>query len=66
LARLPDRIRLYDVFVLFEAEAPDTACPFGGGVCGVGKNCPLHDRFRLVHDEINAILHDTTFGAYGK
>lgn len=64
LARRPEQISLYDVFVLFERQAEDAACPFGGGICGVGENCPLHERFERVQSEITSILHDTHFGAY--
>jgi Rrf2 family protein len=43
LARDPKTIKLYDVFKLFERIDSDDTCPFGGGRCGVGQPCPLHD-----------------------
>lgn len=64
LARPPAEIRLYDVFALFERVDQDDACPFGGGVCGVGDPCPLHDKFLGVRAAMNNILHETTFAAF--
>jgi Rrf2 family protein len=64
LARDPARIRLYDVFRLFEREEEELTCPFGGGVCGQGEPCPLHDRLAETRDALRRLLHETTFEAF--
>ncbi|MGI9457478.1 MAG: RrF2 family transcriptional regulator [Aeoliella sp.] len=60
----PKDLSLYDVFCLFEQEDPSGACPFGGGVCGEGDDCPLHDRLLQVHKAIYRVLHGTTFETF--
>ncbi|GAA4443499.1 Rrf2 family transcriptional regulator [Novipirellula rosea] len=62
----PREVKLYDVFALFEREEHSTHCPFGGGVCGVGEKCPLHDRLADVRKATDAVLHNTTFDAFRK
>ncbi|HMQ16719.1 MAG TPA: Rrf2 family transcriptional regulator [Phycisphaerae bacterium] len=64
LARHPARIRLYDVFKLFERENESKACPFGGGVCGAGEPCPLHQKLTTLHEALHALVHDTTFDEF--
>jgi Rrf2 family nitric oxide-sensitive transcriptional repressor len=61
LARPPSAITVYDVFRLFEREDSSTTCPFGGGICGVGDPCPLHDRLVAVQEAMDRVLHETTF-----
>ena len=61
LARDPSDIRIYDVYCLFEREENGNACPFGGGVCGVGDPCPMHDKLVAVQQAIDAVLHETSF-----
>ena len=61
LARDPSKIKLYDVFKLFEREDASDNCPFGGGRCGVGEPCPLHEKLVAVQDAVNVLLHETTF-----
>ena len=63
LARDPDDIHLNEVSELFERDTGD-ACPFGGGVCGEGEPCPLHDKFAAVRKAADRILHKTTFGVF--
>ena len=63
LARDPDEIHLQDVACLFERDTGD-ACPFGGGICGEGEPCPLHDKFSAVRSATDRILHETTFGVF--
>lgn len=64
LARPPEEIRLYDVFRLFEREETSDACPFGGGVCGVGDPCPLHDKLVSVQRSVDDLLLGTTFAVF--
>lgn len=61
LARDPRKIKLYDVFKLFEREDESDNCPFGGGRCGVGEPCPLHEKLVAVQDAVKDLLHKTTF-----
>lgn len=61
LGRHPSEIHIYDVFKLFEREEDSELCPFGGGLCGVGVNCALHDKLAKVQDAVNHVLHETTF-----
>ena len=63
LARDPEDILLHEVSDLFERDTGD-ACPFGGGICGVGEKCPLHDMFAKVRTSTERILHETTFGVF--
>lgn len=65
LARDPDEIRLHEVAELFERSTGD-ACPFGGGICGDGEKCPLHDMFARVRAASEQIMHKTTFGVFRK
>ena len=64
LARPPKAIYLNDVFMLFERENPELACPFGGGVCGVGEPCPLHHKLVAVKDSMDDLLKNTTFAVF--
>lgn len=64
LSRAPEQITLYEVFKLFEREAEGDMCPFGGGRCGVGKACPLHDKLVSVQQALERLLHGTTFGCF--
>ena len=65
LTRDPNEIYLYEVYELFERSSGD-ACPFGGGICGEGEACPLHDMFAKVRSATDRILHKTTFGVFRK
>lgn len=64
LARAPKKIFLYDVFRLFEREDDTDICPFGGGICGEGDPCPLHDKLVDVQNAIDVVLHRTTFDEF--
>lgn len=66
LARSPDRIALQDVFVLFEREDTSTNCPFGGGVCGVGDPCPLHEPLVTLQAQTRRLLRETCFDIFRK
>ena len=61
LAKHPRKIKLYHIFKLFEREDASDNCPFGGGVCGVGDPCPLHDKLVAVQHAMEDLLHETTF-----
>lgn len=61
LARRPDQIALHDVYVLFERDDISPLCPFGGGVCGVGDPCALHDKLVSMQSTIKGWLNETTF-----
>ena len=61
LSREPGKIKIYDVFKLFERQVEVENCPFGGGRCGVDEPCPLHEKLAAVQDAIEHLLHDTTF-----
>ncbi len=61
LAKDPGKIKLYDVYKLFEREEEGDNCPFGGGRCGVGDPCALHDKLAAVQQAMEQLLHETTF-----
>jgi Rrf2 family protein len=61
LACPPDRITIYDVFSRFERHSETPKCPFGGGICGVGQACPLHEELHAVREAMDRFLHETTF-----
>lgn len=61
LARHPRKIKLNDVFEIFERTNSDDRCPFGGGRCGTDKPCPLHDKLVAVQDAMDQLLYHTTF-----
>lgn len=64
LARPPAEITLREVYELFEREDRSSTCPFGGGVCGVGEPCALHDRLVEMQKQIASFLTDTTFESF--
>ena len=61
LARPPKDICLYDVFRIFEREDQSTACPFGGGVCGQGEPCAIHDRLVDIKVAVDTWMRETSF-----
>lgn len=60
----PKETTLHDVFCLFERENTLNDCPFGGGVCGTGDKCPLHDRLVKVRKATDEVLRGTNFDAF--
>lgn len=63
LAHDPSEICIAEVHALFEPVADDS-CPFGGGICGEGEACPLHDQFAEVRRLTRKILDETTFEVF--
>jgi DNA-binding IscR family transcriptional regulator len=66
LARAPHLMRLREPFDLFEREDTSNNCPFGGGVCGVGEPCAMHDRLRAMQGAIRKLLEETNFDIFRK
>lgn len=64
LAKHPSKIRLYDVFTLFEREESSNLCPFGGGVCGKGEPCAIHHKLVGVQNAMTELLRNTTFDSF--
>ena len=66
LARAPHLMRLREAYDLFEREDTSNNCPFGGGVCGVGEPCAMHDRLRTMQGAIRKLLEDTNFDIFAR
>ncbi len=64
LARHPKNIKLRDVFQIFERENDNANCPFGGGVCGGGNPCPLHDSLVEIQRDMDTFLDSTSFDTF--
>ncbi len=64
LSKEPQEIFIRDVFALFEREEEDVNCPFGGGVCGVGEGCAIHEKLVLVKEALIEVLDGTTFEVF--
>jgi Rrf2 family protein len=61
LARDPGQITVHDVYRLFEREDASVTCPFGGGICGKGDPCALHDKLVNLKATLDEVLNGTTF-----
>lgn len=66
LARAPHELRLREPHDIFEREDTTNNCPFGGGVCGVGEPCAMHDRLKTMQGAIRRTLEETTFEIFRK
>lgn len=66
LAREPHEISLREVAEVFEREDTSNNCPFGGGVCGVGEPCAIHDRLKNMQATAQRMLIETTFELFRK
>ena len=64
LAMPPKDISLYEIYRLFEREDESDDCPFGGGVCGVGDPCPIHDKLVALRESLDQVLTNTSFEAF--
>ncbi len=60
LARPPKAITLREIFDLFERPDTGTNCPFGGGICGAGAPCALHDSLVGIQSNMDIFLNETT------
>lgn len=61
LAKPPSEITLQEVWNIFERADYSPLCPFGGGVCGVGDPCAMHDRLVSMQESVRGMLRNTTF-----
>jgi len=64
LTKMPAEISLMDVYAVFERENTSNICPFGGGICGVGEPCALHDNLVELQDSKQEFLEKTTFESF--
>ena len=64
LARAPAEITFRQVYELFEREDGSHLCPFGGGVCGGGDPCAMHDRLLEIQGNVNRYLNETSFECF--
>ncbi|MEQ9617470.1 MAG: Rrf2 family transcriptional regulator [Phycisphaerales bacterium] len=64
LSKAPKEISLFDVYLVFERENESLNCPFGGGICGVGQECALHDKLVELQDAKREFLTETTFDKF--
>ncbi|MBZ0266904.1 Rrf2 family transcriptional regulator [bacterium] len=64
LAMPPDRITVLQVMSIFERPEEFPDCPFGGGICGEGGFCPLHERLAEARAVAKRFLAETTFGIF--
>jgi DNA-binding IscR family transcriptional regulator len=61
LTRPPSEITLQEVYDVFERDDVSHLCPFGGGVCGVGEPCAIHDKLVSMQAATRNFLGDNTF-----
>ena len=66
LSRAPSEISLRSPYELFEREDRSANCPFGGGVCGIGEPCALHNRLVQMQASVKKLLDDTTLEIFRK
>lgn len=64
LAFHPSEITLHEVWSLFEREDFSDKCPFGGGYCGSGDPCALHDKLVALKVLMDQTLRETTFEGF--
>jgi Rrf2 family transcriptional regulator, iron-sulfur cluster assembly transcription factor len=64
LAKHPSEIVIFDIFKIFENQKTTHDCPFGGGICGSGTPCPLHDRLVDVQQSVDRFLHETSLSSF--
>lgn len=64
LSRPAAKITLLDVVTVFEDPESRVMCPFGPNWCGHGPQCPLHEKFIQMHDDIIRRLRKETFAQF--
>lgn len=64
LSRHPKETTLHEVFRLFEREVEGDDCPFGGGICGAGEPCPLHEKLVELKDSFDKVMLSTAFEVF--
>lgn len=64
LAIPPDRITVLRVMSIFSRPEEGPACPFGGGICGEGGFCPLHEAMADARAANERFLAETTFEVF--
>lgn len=66
LTQDPASISLLDVVRVFEDLESQVMCPFGPHWCGVGPQCPLHDTFAELRQQVVDRLAQETFAQFVK
>lgn len=64
LATPPKSIKLRAVFDIFERPDESENCPFGGGICGAGNPCPLHDSLVTIQHGLDQFLDSTSLESF--
>ncbi len=64
LTKPPREISLIEVYRLFEHQQITHACPYGGGICGSGTPCALHDQLLDVQQSVDRLLLETTLEGF--
>jgi len=60
IARDLDKITLYDIVEAIDGKAIFNKCGLGLTQCNAKKPCPLHFKFEVVRDELNAMCKENT------
>ena len=60
LAVSPQKINLYDIFILFEGLSLTRDCLLGLGTCGEVEHCPVHARWGEPKGHVENFLRTTT------
>jgi Rrf2 family protein len=66
LTRPPAEITVSEVMKLFGRAEAMAQCPFGGGRCGEGEPCPLHDTYLKAKESMLRFYEETTFDVFRK
>lgn len=66
LAVHPKQISLQQVYSIFEREDTSGNCPFGGGVCGAGEPCAIHDKLVSLQNSLRELLGNTNLEVFRK
>jgi Rrf2 family protein len=60
LARNPDAISLYDIYLAVDGDTYLDACAVGLSRCSDEMPCPLHERWKPIRERIRNYLESTT------